>query len=174
MAKYQTRTIKGSLYDRTDGTAKKLHDTTAITLPDLELLTETIKGAGINGEIDLPTLGQLPSIVIEVSHNGLSRDTIKTFRMRQQHLEHRWAGQTLNSTTGAVEVVGKKVIFKGIPKKLGLGSIEPNKAEETSSSFEVTYLKYVIGNDVVLEIDKLNDVFIIDGEDYSAAIRDVI
>lgn len=174
MPKYQTRTIKGALYDRTDGTAKKLNDTTVLTLPDLEMLTEILKGAGINGEIDLPTIGQLPSLVIEVSHNGLSRDTVKTFRMKHQHLEHRWAGQTLNSTTGAVEVVGKKVIFKGYPKKLGLGVIESNKPEETSSSFELTYLKYVIGNDVMIEIDKLNDVFIVDGEDYSAAVREVI
>ena len=174
MAKYQARTIKSALYDKSSGASKLLADTTSITFPDLEMLTETLKGAGINGEIDLPTIGQFGSLVIEVSQNGLSKDLVKTFRMKNQHLEARWASQQLNSSTGASEVVGKKVIFKGIPKKLAIGSIEPNKAEEASISFEATYMKYVIGNDVMFEIDKLNDVFVVDGVDYSADVRAVL
>ena len=171
--KYQSRSIKGKLYDKKRGN-KLLSDVTTLTMPDLELLSETLRGAGINGEIDLPTYGQFGSLVVEVSHNGLSKDTIRTFGMEAQELEHRWASQVLNSDTGNSEVVGKKLIFRGLPKKLGLGSIEPNKAEESSSAFELVYMKYVIGNDSVIEIDKLNDVFKVDGVDYSAAVRNVL
>lgn len=171
--KYQARSIKGKLYDKKRGN-KLLADVTTITMPDLELLSETFRGAGVNGEIDLPTYGQFGSLVVEISHNGLSRDTIKTFGMETQELEHRWASQVLDSATGEAEVVGKKLIFRGLPKKLGLGSVEPNKAEESSSAFELVYMKYVIGNDAVIEIDKLNDVFKVDGVDYSAAIRSVL
>ena len=172
--KYQARTIKCALYDKGDGISKRLSDTTSITLPDLELLTETFKGAGINGEIDLPTLGQFGSIAIEVAQNGLTKDIIRAFRMKTQHLEARWAAQTLDSTTGDSEVIGKKLIFKGRPKKLALGSLESNKAEENTISFEVLYLKYVVGNEVWIELDKLNDKFVIDGVDYSEAIRNVL
>ena len=171
--KYQSRSIKGKLYDKKRGN-KLLADVTTLTMPDLELLSETFRGAGVNGELGLPTYGQFGSLVVEVSHNGLSKDTIKTFGMEAQELEHRWASQVLNSETGNSEVVGKKLIFRGLPKKLGLGSIEPNKAEESSSAFELVYMKYVIGNDAVIEIDKLNDVFKVDGVDYSAAIRNVL
>jgi P2 family phage contractile tail tube protein len=168
--KYQARSIKGKLYDKARNN-KLLHDVVTVTYPDLELLSETLRGAGLNGEIDLPTYGQFGSLVIEVAHNGLSLDTIRTFGQETQHLEHRWASQLLNSETGASEVIGKKVIFKGVPKKLGIGSIEPNKPEESSSAFEVLYMKYVIGNDVAFEIDKLNDVFKVGGVDYSANIN---
>ena len=168
------RTIKGELYDKRNGATKKLSDVTTVTYPDIELLTETLKGSGINGEINLPTIGQIGALEIEVGHNGLSLDIIRTFAMETQHFEHRWASQVLNRATGASEVLGKKMIFKGLPKKLGLGSIESNKAEETSTTFECLYLKYVIGNTVALEIDKLNDVFIIDGVDYSAVVRNVL
>jgi len=173
MPKYQTRTVKGKLYDKGNG-GVLLNDHTSVTYPDFELLTETFKGAGVNGEIDLPTYGQFGAMAIEVAHNGLSKETIATFAMKTQHLEHRWASQVLNSETGASEIVGKKVIFKGAPKKLGIGSIEPNKAEEASTSFELLYFKYIIGNDAVIELDKLNDVFKVNGVDYSAAIRDVL
>lgn len=174
MAKYTARTIKGALYDRKHGGSKFLSDTVTVTYPDLELLTETLKGAGINGEIDLPTYGQLGSLEVEVSHNGLNEENIKTFGMEMQKLEHRWAVQVLNSETGEAEVVGKKVIFHGVPKKLGIGSIEPNKAEEPSSAFEVTYIKYMSGNKRLFEIDKLNDVFIVGDTDYSAVIRNLL
>ena len=122
----------------------------------------------------MPTYGQLGSLVIEIAHNGLSKETIDLFKLQTQHLECRWASQVLDSSTGGTEIIGKKVIFKGIPKKLGIGSIEPNKAEEASSSFEVTYFKYIIGNDVVIEVDKLNDVFKVNGTDYSEGIRNVL
>jgi P2 family phage contractile tail tube protein len=174
MPKYSARTIKCKLYDKGNGASKFLHDTVTVTFPEIEFLTESFKGAGVNGEIDLPTYGQVGSLVIEVAHNGLSKDTIDLFKLKTQHLECRWASQVLNSSTGGTEIVGKKIIFKGIPKKLGIGSIEPNKAEEASSSFEVTYFKYVIGNTVVIEIDKLNDVLKVNGTDYSSSVRNVL
>lgn len=170
----QVRTIKGKLYDRTSSVARLLSDAASVTLPEIALLTETIKGVGINGEIDVPTYGQLGAMEVEISHNNLSRDTVRTFRQQTQHLEHRWAAQILDEKTGATKVVGKKAIMKLLPKSLNLGSIESNKAEESSSKFELTYLKYVEGNTVLIEIDKLNDKFVVDGVDYSAAIRKVL
>lgn len=172
--KYQTRTIKGKLYNKKGGATKLMADTVTVTYPDVEALTETFKGAGINGEIDLPTYGQFGAMEVEVSHNGLTAENIALFSMEEQSLEHRWASQVLNSDTGASEIVGKKMIWRGLPKKLGLGSIEPNKAEEATSTFELTYLKYIIGNKVVFELDKLNDTFKVNGTDYSAALNSVL
>lgn len=174
MARYQTRTIKGSLYDKSGTIAKLLYDTVTVTYPDLELLSETIKGVGINGEIDLPTYGQLGSLAVEINFNGLGKEAISLFGQKTQKLEHRWASQVLNSETGGSEVVGKKVIFYGLPKKLGFGGIEPNKAEEPTASFEITYMEYIINNEQVFLIDKLNDKFVVNGVDYSAAVKSVL
>ena len=171
---YQTKTVKSKLYNKKGGQTVWLADTVSVTFPDFELLSETFKGAGINGELDLPVWGQFGAMLVEVSHNGLSKDTIATFGMETQHLECRWGAQVLNERTGESEIVGKKIIFKGLPKKLGIGSIESNKAEESSSSFSLLYFKYIIGNEVVIEYDKLNDVFKVLGKDYSEALRNVL
>ncbi len=170
----QVRTIKGKLYDRTSSVPRLLSDAASVTLPEIALLTETIKGIGINGEIDMPTYSQIGSMEVEISNNNLSRDTVRTFRQQTQHLEHRWAAQTLDAASGETKVVGKKAIMKLLPKSLNLGAIESNKAEEAPSKFECIYLKYVEGNNVLLEIDKLNDIFIVDGTDYSRQIRNVL
>lgn len=170
----QVRTIKGKLYDRTYAVPRLLDDAASVKLPEIALLSETIKGIGVNGEIDMPTYGQVGALEVEITNNNLSRDTVRTFRQQTHHLEHRWATQVLDPATGETKVVGKKAIMKLIPKSLNLGAIESNKAEETPSKFECTYLKYVVGNDVLLEIDKLNDKFVVDGIDYSGAVRSVL
>lgn len=170
----QARIIKGKLYDRTSGVPRLLDDAASVTFPELALLTETIKGIGINGEVDLPTYGQLGALEVEVAFSNLTRNSVRTFRQQTQHLEHRWAAQTLDPASGENKVIGKKAIMKLIPKSINLGAIEANKAEETPAKFECIYLKYVEGNNVLLEIDKLNDRFIVDGTDYSRAIRNVL
>ena len=170
----QARTIKGKLYNRTSGVPRLLDEAASLTLPELALLTETIKGIGINGEVDLPTYGQLGALEVEIAFSNLSRESVRTFRQQTQHLEHRWAAQSLDTATGETKVIGKKCIMKLLPKSLNLGSLEANKAEETPAKFECIYLKYVEGNNVLLEIDKLNDRFIVDGTDYSEAVRNVL
>ena len=46
--KYQSRSIRGALYDKKRAN-KLLNDVVTVTYPDLELLSETLRGAGING-----------------------------------------------------------------------------------------------------------------------------
>ena len=170
----ETRTVKYSVYNRNGKVPKRIADTTEITLPDLEYLTETLSGAGINGEIDLPTLGQLSAATLSISERSLGENSIEISAPKTQSLELRWAAMALNETTGTVETVDKKLIFKGLPKKLTLGKLAPNSAEESALAFEMLYLKYIVKGVVKIEIDKLNDVFKVNGVDYNAAIKNVL
>lgn len=170
----ETRTVKYTVYNRNGKVPKRIADTTEITLPDLEYLSETISGAGMNGEFDLPTLGQLAAATLSISERSLGENSIELSAPKAQNLELRWASMALNEATGAVETVDKKIIFKGLPKKLTLGKLAPNSAEESALDFEMLYLKYIVKGVVKIEIDKLNDRFIVNGVDYNAAIKNVL
>lgn len=170
----ETRTIKAAVYNRNGKVPKRISDATEITLPDLEYLTETVSGAGINGEFDLPTLGQLGAATLSIAARSLGDNSIEISAPHTQNLEFRWASQALNEQSGAVDVVDKKIIFKGLPKKLGLGKIAPNAAEEPSLEYEMLYLKYIVRGVVKIEIDKINDVFKVNGVDYNAAVKNVL
>lgn len=174
MSKINARTIKYTIYDRSGDRAKLIGETTSVTLPNLEYLTEAISGAGINGEIDFPTLGQIGSAVLAIAHRGLGDGIITLSAPKVQNIEIRWAAYAIDEATGATEIVDKKVIFKGLPKKLDSGVVEPNKAEESATEFEMLYYKLIIKGKTRIEIDKLNDVFIVDGVDYNAAIKNVL
>lgn len=170
----ETRTIKAAVYNRNGKIPKRISDATEVTLPDLEYLSETISGAGMNGEFDLPTLGQFAAATLSIAARSLGDNAIEISAPHTQNLEFRWASQALNETTGDVEVVDKKVIFKGLPKKLGLGKIATNTAEEPALDYEMLALTYISKGVVKIEIDKLNDVFKVNGIDYNAAIKNVL
>lgn len=170
----ETRTIKYAVYNRNGKVPKRIADTTEVTLPDIEYLTESLSGAGINGEIDLPTLGQIGAATLSISERSLGENSIEISEPHTQNLELRWATMTLNEATGAVETIDKKLIFKGLPKKLTLGKLAPNSAEESSIDFEMLYIKYIVKGVVKIEIDKINDVFKVNGVDYNANITNVL
>lgn len=173
--KHGNKTIQYSIYDRTEGgNPVFITDTSSLKRPDVEMLTETIKGAGIMGEIDLPTMGQLSAMSYEITFNRANKRAVILFGQKTQHFETRWVTDVLDTESGKIGVCANKEIVKAIPKKIGLGSIEGNANNETTVEMEVIYYKFIQDGETLLEIDKLNNVFIIDGWDYGAALREAL
>ena len=173
--KHGNKTIQYSIYDRTEGGKPEfVTDTTSLKRPSLETLTETIKGAGIAGELDLPTLGQLASMTYEIGFKRSNKKAVTFFGQKLQHFETRWVTDVLDSENGKVVHSANKEIVKAIPKSLDLGSLEGNTANETTVAMEVTYYKFIQDGVTLLEIDKLNNVFIVDGWDYAAPLREAL
>ena len=174
MAKHGNKTIQYSIYDRTEGKPVFVTDTTSLKRPDLSNMTETITGAGIMGEVDLPTLGQLAAMSYEITFKRSNKNAVVFFGQKTQHFETRWATDVLDASNAKIGISACKEIVKAIPKSLGLGSLESNSANETTVAMEVIYYKFIQDGETLIEIDKLNNVFIIDGWDYAAQIREAL
>lgn len=173
--KHGNKTIQYSIYDRsTSGKPTFITDTTSIKRPALEMLTETIKGAGIAGEIDLPTMGQLGAISYEISFKRTNTAAVNLFAQKTQHLETRWVTDVLDTTNSKIGTCANKEIVKGIPKSFDLGSIESNAANESTVAIELVYYKYIQDGVTLIEIDKLNNVFSINGVDYAKELREAL
>ena len=151
---HNNKTIQYAVYNRSSGSPKFVGDTTTLTRPNLELLTDTISGAGILGEIDMPD------------------DAIALLEQKTQEIEVRWASDYVDSTTGNSSIIASKDIIKGRPKSLSGGSIENNTPNESTVVLEVLYIKHIQNGVTKYEIDKLNNVFIVNGVDYGKIIRD--
>lgn len=171
MSKIATKTIQYSIYDRTSGSSKFVEDTSSYTRPDIEMMSDGVTGAGIMGEIDLPTLGQIDSMEFELTLNKTNERSIAMFSPGAHTMETRWVTNVLNSATGASTVQANKEIIKYIPKSLSMGDIENNETNEATLTGEVLTYQYIIAGKTVIKIDKLNNVFIVNGVDYAAAIR---
>lgn len=173
--KHGNKTVQYSIYDRTEGGKPEfVADTTNLTRPSFVMLSDTIKGAGINGELDMPTMAQLGSLVYAIAFKRSNKKAVVLFGQKMQHLEVRWVTDVLDSESGKLSTCANKEIIKGYPKKLDLGDIETNKSNETSVELELTYYKFIQNGETLLEIDKLNNVFIVDGWDYAAELREAL
>lgn len=171
---YANKTVQYAVYDRSSGSATFVEDTTSLTRPSLEMLTDTISGAGILGEIDMPTLAQLASMTYEIGLRRENPNAVKLFEQKTQELEVRWVTDMVDSATGNSSISSNKDIVKGRPKSLEGGTIENNAAQDGNLILEVFYLKHIQDGVTLIEIDKLNNVFIVNGTDYAQQIRDAI
>lgn len=142
-----------------------------VELPSVEAMTETVKGAGIAGEVESPVLGHFGSMSLKINWRVLVRSTIHLAQQRAHNLDLRGAIQVLNAGAGEYRVVPLKVVVRCIPKKMELGKLDVGSKSDASNEFEVIYIKVTLDGKKVMEIDKFNYICEIDGVDSLKDVR---
>jgi P2 family phage contractile tail tube protein len=145
-----------------------------ITLPNLEAMTETISGAGIAGEYESATPGHFRSITTEIPFRTILDHSFKLMVPGGRTITLRASQQSYDVAGGEIQHRGLKIVLKVMPKGLDLGKLAVGSPTDTKNSLEVLYIKIVENNKTLLELDKLNFIFIVNGIDVLAAIRDQI
>ena len=142
-----------------------------VQLPSLEMMTTTIKGAGLAGEVDSPVIGHFGSMTISMNWR-ISTPGFTTLIKQESHsLDIRGAAQLYDAGSGKYRTMPVKVMVKAFPKKAELGKLDVGAAQESSWEGEVTYMKVWIDGKEKIEIDKYNYICTIDGDDHLAPVR---
>ncbi|QDY81929.1 phage tail protein [Paenibacillus polymyxa] len=136
-----------------------------ITLPNFTPLTDTLSGAGILGELDIPTPGHYGSLELGIAWRTIDKDAFGLIGTKLKSLEIRGAFTEFNTTSGELETRAVKIVVKGIGKGIDLGTFAQNATTGTTTTLEVTYIKVFIDGVAVKELDKLNSVSRINGVD---------
>lgn len=156
------KTIDYRVYSRRTGTPKKIGNTKTVVLPSIEKLTDTLKGSGILGEIDLPSYGQFASMEIEIT-TGVSDEFNLPELLETNDIELRWVVDAVDPSTGKTTTIPHKAFIKCINKSGEEGTVEPGAGMEGSFKHEVISYKRIINGKEVLNIDKLNGIYAING-----------
>jgi len=164
------KVVNYNVYDETD---KLIGLSSEVSLPNLEAMTETISGAGIAGEYESPTPGHFGSISIEIPFRVIY-DTSFKLMTKGRTLVLRASQQSYDVAGGSVEFRPLKITLKTIPKGIDLGTIAPGKTTETKNTFEIVYIKIEENRKTLLELDKLNFVYIVNGVDILGPVRNQI
>ena len=143
-------------------------------LPNLEFMSETVKGAGIAGEFDSVVLGHLSSMTLSLTWRNTTDAFIKLAHQKAHELYLYKAEQDYNAGLGEYRVRRIAVFVKAIPKGLNLGKLAVGEMTDTKTEFEVSYLKLEIDDKERIEVDKLNYIFKINGVDYLAEVRSAL
>ncbi|KJD45982.1 phage major tail tube protein [Paenibacillus terrae] len=148
--------------------------TTTVDMPEIALLAEDVTGGGINGTVNTPTMAQFDALSTTLNFRTHEESYYDLFAQEIHAIDLRAAIQIQNRLTGQLDVVPYKFSFRGVPKNMGLGSLEPGATSDNSVEFEVTYIKITLNGVVKMELDKYNSVCVINGVDYYAKIRQAL
>lgn len=144
-----------------------------MTLPDFEPSSDTVTGAGILGEIDDPTIGYFANQEIEVPFRVLDREAVDMMDMtRAVPLEIRGAQQTTNSE-GDIEFRSMRVVVRGRSGKLSMGKVKAGSTMDTKITLTVLYILIELEGKPVLELDKMNEVYKVNGKDVLAKVKEM-
>lgn len=168
--KIGNKTIAFNVYAKIEDVLKLVPETTDVQLPSIEYQSDSIKGAGILGEIDWPALAQPGSMTFSANFRVTGSDAIAIAAPKQQEFEVRWVIDKFDTNNIKIGVEAHKAFIKCIPKKHDSGKIEAAATMDGSNEYEVFYYRRIIDGKEVLLIDKFNYVFKVNGVDYTAQI----
>jgi P2 family phage contractile tail tube protein len=161
-------------YNVYDDTEKLIGVAAETTLPNFEAMAETISGAGIAGEYESPTPGHFGSQTIEIPFRTLLDKSFSLMKNRGRSIVLRAAQQSYDVAVGQQLIRPLKITLRGMPKGLNLGKLAPGQPTDTTNTIEILYIKIEENNRTLLEYDKLNFIFIVDGQDLLRDVRNAI
>ncbi|OKH88094.1 phage major tail tube protein [Thalassospira sp. TSL5-1] len=143
-----------------------------VVTPALERVTESYRGGAMLGEVELD-LG-IEAMKIEFTLAEFSTDVIKQFGIADAsgigvRLLAAAKADDADSTVDAIEIS-----VRGRFKKSDMGSLKAGEMAKMKVEMPITYLTYSVNGDVIVEIDMINGIEKINGEDRQAKLRQAL
>lgn len=145
-----------------------------VDLPEIGMKASEVEGAGMLGVLDSPAIGQFESMEQEVKFNVLYSSAIHMLSpLTAVNLTFR-AAQQVYDKTGGYAFKGLRIVEQGRVKKFKPGKLKRAEGMEATITMELTYILVEVDGTVMLEIDKLNQKYIVNGEDMLAGIAELV
>ena len=166
------KATKINAYNVYRGSKKLVGLSDEVTLPDFEGLTETLSGPGMLGEIDEPLLGHFGASEIEIPFRTLDEEMFDLLAQGQAvDLTLRMSTQAIVETSMATDFMPSRIVIKGKSKGFTGGSVKQGQGTGSSVKVEVIYILIEVNNSKKFELDKLNFVYKVNGNDLLAKVR---
>jgi P2 family phage contractile tail tube protein len=148
--------------------------TASVKIAQVQTLKATISGAGIGGEYETPVVGHTSSISQEIPFKSITSEYL-------DYMDHsvvkgvtlRGAFQCLDASTGNTFMCPLVYEVRGKTKDVDPGTVEKGNPMNGNLTFEALYLKLTVDGAVIYEIDKLNNIFMVNGKDLMEEVRNM-
>ena len=153
---------------------QKLLGLAEATLPSFEGLTETLRGAGIMGEMEIVAPGQFSALTLSMSFRMFYGDPLNFAVGKVYHFDLRSAMQMEDSTSYEQSVVRERYSCMGQIKVINPGTRKVVGFSDASIDAAVRRVEHFVDGKKVLEFDPLNDIYLANGVDIYKDIRAAI
>ena len=156
--------------------AFRCEDVVSVEMPEMEFETEEVAGAGILGKIEMPANTDIGSmeLVVKLKATSSSRTYRRVGKRWNDKTKKEMATNVIDPTTGVPDLVSNKAYAKIFFKKIADGTIENGSPQEAEMTFECLTWKRVVNGETVVEIDKLNNINKIAGQDFSSKLSSML
>lgn len=141
-----------------------------VELPSFESLSESIRGAGIAGEYDAVVKGHFGAQKVKINWKTVTPESATLNEPKVFALDFRGNQQIFEPLNGYIDqdvaVKTRCVPINYTPGKFGVAA-----GTETANEFEVHYIKLIVGGKTLIEYDKFNFVYVVNGNDVMASVR---
>ncbi len=145
--------------------------TAKVTLPSIAYVCTTLSGAGLMGNLEVPYIGMIDNMNMEVEWDSPTGDAVKLLTPKKHQLDLRVAKEYWDTLETDVGIWPDKFVTIVRPKGFDPGSVAPMAAPGSKSQFVVYYFAGYRDGRQLWEVDKRNQKFVIDGVDYWADVR---
>ena len=129
-----------------------------VTLPNLQNLTDSLKGSGIFGEIDMPIQAHFQAMSVTMNWLTIVDDAVFATIQDGAILDAWAAVQSHNSSTGKIVHEGWRFTMTTAPKSFNLGKLEVGTKGEAVSEYELIGIRALHNDKVMFELNKENAV----------------
>lgn len=145
-----------------------------VKLPEITSLTDTVGGAGFGGNMTIPVIGLVDDMEMEIPFMSLCNDVFSLMDPTQTaDITLNGAIQGMDGGDGSVGYKPVSISVRGTVKKFVPGSMKSGAKMGSSVTLGLSYYKVVLDGKTVLEIDKLNGVYVVNGNDVLREVRDM-
>lgn len=147
--------------------ARVMGTTGEINLAEFQAMTAMVSGAGILGEYNTSVVGMFQSMAQEFPFRMIDKDYFTMLNTGEQSkIVLRSSVQQRNRETGGtLSTQAQRFVFRGHPTAAKFGTIKMGDLMNAAITLELTYVLVEIGGVIMLELDKLNSVYKVAGED---------
>ena len=145
-----------------------------VTLPNLAAIVQTLSGAGIAGNVEVPVLGHYDVMSLTLNFRTTTEHSVRLSEPRRHNIDLRMAQQIEDTVAGEVKVQSITHVLVVVPKTDTGGTVAPAAPTNGSGEYSVRYWATYIDGAKVREIDPLNFICEVNGVDYLADVRKAI
>ena len=145
-----------------------------VTLPNLAAIVQTLSGAGIAGNVEVPVLGHYDVMSLTLNFRTTTEHSVRLSEPRRHNIDLRMAQQIEDTVAGEVKVQSIKHVLVVVPKTDTGGTVAPAAPTNGSGEYSGRYWATYIDGAKVREIDPLNFICEVNGVDYLADVRKAI
>lgn len=145
-----------------------------VNLPEVTNLTDSMEGAGTGGNMDIPVIGLIEDMEMEISFMSLCEDIFSVMDPTESaDITLNGALQGSDAGTGAVKYQQVSIAVRGVVKKFAPGTMKSGAKMGSSVTLGLNYYKLMLNGKTMMEIDRFNGVFVVNGKDVLRDVRNM-